>query len=92
MRRLFQVELQRDEDSIFADDAVFENGVGGEIDYDRRKVYVGRLADTPTGTADHTHYMTSANCFDLTPQDKLKNSCSVIVSFNCCPHPPGCHK
>ena len=78
MRRLFQVELQRDEDSIFADDAVFENGVGSEIDYDRRKVYVGRLADTPTGTADHTH-MTSAKYVlqSNTPQEKLKNSCSL---------------
>ena len=48
--RLFQVELKRDEDSIFADDAVFENSAGGAIDYDRDKVYVGRLADTPTAT------------------------------------------
>ena len=36
--RLFQVELQRDEDSIFADDAVFVNSVGAAIDYDREKV------------------------------------------------------
>ena len=32
VRRLFQVELHRDEGSIFADDAVFENGVGGAIE------------------------------------------------------------
>ena len=50
LSRLFQVELLRDEDSIFADDAIFENGVGAAIDYDREKVYVGRLADTPHAT------------------------------------------
>ena len=64
------MELQRDEGSIFADDAVFENGVGGEIDYDRGKVYVGTLADTPTGT-DHAH-MSSAKCSDF---------CSLFFSY-----------
>ena len=50
LSRLFQVELLRDEDSIFADDAIFENSVGAAIDYDLEKVYVGRLADTPHAT------------------------------------------
>ena len=43
------MELQRDADSIFADDAVFENSAGA-IGYDREKVYVGKLADTPSAT------------------------------------------